>query len=120
MNKLSLYFAYYFLACGYFCRLLLSITNSLDPEHDIQDDFSILLFSLNFLLGITSKCQTAPIQIMLAVLSGMFSVKYVCKNHQQTANFKVGVGKMLIYNISLFKINPVVPIEKTVPLKPGL
>ena len=117
---LSLYFAYYFLACGYFCRLLLSITNSLDPEHDIQDDFSTLLFSLNFLSGITSKCQTATIQIMLAVISGMFSVKYVCKNHQQTTNFKVGIGKRLIYNISLFEINPVVPIENTVPLKLGL
>ena len=98
---------------------MLSISNSLDPE--IQDNFSTLLFSLNFLSGITYKCQTAPIQIMLAVLSGMFSVKYVCKNHQHTTNSKVGTGKRLIYNISLFKIiNPVVPIEKIVPLKPDL
>ena len=87
-------------------RVLLSSAakhyKQMDPEHDIQDDFSTLLFSLNFLSGITSKCQTAPIQIMLAVLSRMFSDKYVCKNHQQTTNFKVRIGKRLIYNIFLF------------------
>ena len=82
--------------------------------------FQLYFFSLNFLSGITSKCQTAPIQIMLAVLSGMLVVKYACKNHQQTTNFKVDICKRLIYNKSPFRINPVESIERTVPLKLGL